>query len=206
MVPHLSSSPRRRPRRAGAAPGERGTTIWSYHPVTAAAAAYGPRSVSGFGGSRSRGHWSAPGRLGQRGLGPKRLDLLARPSGGIGRPGLTWLFGVPGAVLFYCFAGALVALPERVWSNPAWARSSAGHGPVLVAWRSCKGFGRRGFGKARPRPSTPPDAHGDGPADGPDAQPQFISSWVRPLAVRRRPGWAVELVSVVALAAVWRGS
>jgi len=35
--------------------------------------------------------------------------------GGIFAPGLTWLFGAPGAVLLYVVAGALIALPERSW-------------------------------------------------------------------------------------------
>jgi DNA replication protein DnaC len=38
--------------------------------------------------------------------------------GGIFAPGLTWLFGAPGAALAYCAAGALVALPERSWRTP----------------------------------------------------------------------------------------
>jgi cytochrome oxidase Cu insertion factor (SCO1/SenC/PrrC family) len=35
--------------------------------------------------------------------------------GGIFGPGSSWLFGAPGAVLLYCGAGVLVALPERAW-------------------------------------------------------------------------------------------
>ena len=35
--------------------------------------------------------------------------------GGIFAPGLTWLFGAPGAVLIYVVAGGLIALPERAW-------------------------------------------------------------------------------------------
>ena len=39
--------------------------------------------------------------------------------GGIFAPGLTWLFGAPGAVLIYAVAGALIALPERAWHTPS---------------------------------------------------------------------------------------
>ena len=38
--------------------------------------------------------------------------------GGVFAPGLTWLFGAPGAVLVYVVAGALIALPKRVWHDP----------------------------------------------------------------------------------------
>ena len=74
--------------------------------------------------------------------------------GGIFAPGLTWLFGAPGAVLIYCVAGALIALPDRMWYSPrlgravlagtwpvpdrhggaaglAWARVLAGHLPTV---------------------------------------------------------------------------
>src|SRR5216683_2950221 len=42
--------------------------------------------------------------------------------GGIFAPGLTWLFGAPGAVLIYVVAGALIALPERYWRTPPLGR------------------------------------------------------------------------------------
>jgi hypothetical protein len=38
--------------------------------------------------------------------------------GGVFAPGLTWLFGAPGAVLIYVVAGALIVLPERLWHDP----------------------------------------------------------------------------------------
>ena len=42
--------------------------------------------------------------------------------GGIFAPGVTWLFGAPGAVLFYCVAGILIALPERAFATPRLGR------------------------------------------------------------------------------------
>ena len=41
--------------------------------------------------------------------------MFGEAFGGIFAPGLTWLFGAPGAVLIYAVAGALIALPERAW-------------------------------------------------------------------------------------------
>src|SRR5439155_1380137 len=38
--------------------------------------------------------------------------VFGESCGGVFAPGLTWLFGAPGAVLIYVVAGALIALPE----------------------------------------------------------------------------------------------
>ena len=60
--------------------------------------------------------------------------------GGVLAPGLTVLFGAPGAALFYCLAGALVALPERSWRSAALGRRLlAGARSVLPrSWPSCR--------------------------------------------------------------------
>ena len=53
--------------------------------------------------------------------------------GGIFAPGLTWLFGAPGAALAYCAAGALLALPEQNWRTPRLGRAVlAGFGVFLA--------------------------------------------------------------------------
>jgi cytochrome oxidase Cu insertion factor (SCO1/SenC/PrrC family) len=61
--------------------------------------------------------------------------------GGIFAPGLSWLSGAPGAVLLYCVAGALIALPPGAWRTPRTGRLLlAGIGvffigmAVLQAW------------------------------------------------------------------------
>ena len=63
-----------------------------------------------------RGRWSRLGGLASLGWGLV-VWVFGEAFGGIFAPGLTWLFGAPGAVLFYCAAGALIALPERVWAT-----------------------------------------------------------------------------------------
>ena len=120
--------------------------------------------------------------------------------GGIFAPGATWLFGAPGAVLFYCVAGVLIALPERAFATPRLGRIVLGAGGVfligmalLQAWPG-RGFwqGRRAgtlTGMVRTMAQTP--------------QPGFLSSWIASFAsFDAAHGWAVNLFAVVALAAI----
>ena len=44
--------------------------------------------------------------------------MFGEAFGSIFAPGLSWMFGAPGAVLFYVVAGLLVALPVEVWATP----------------------------------------------------------------------------------------
>src|ERR1700728_1590982 len=94
-------------------------TTWIEHPVTAAAAAVWIQVgigllllIAPFGRwSRFAGATSAVWGL--------IVWIFGEAFGGIFGPGLTWLFGAPGAVLFYVVAGALIALPARAW----WTRT-----------------------------------------------------------------------------------
>ena len=63
-----------------------------------------------------RGRWSRFGGLATVGWGLV-VWVLRRGLRGHLRPGATWLFGAPGAVLFYCAAGILIALPERAYAT-----------------------------------------------------------------------------------------
>src|SRR5262249_58413868 len=66
--------------------------------------------------------------------------------GGIFAPGLTWLFGAPGAVLIYVVAGTLIALPEAAWRGPGTGRRLlAGLGGFFAAVAGAPGWPRRGF-------------------------------------------------------------
>jgi hypothetical protein len=100
-----------------------GTTVWSYHPVTAAAAAVWVEVGTGLWLLvAARGNWS---RL--AGVASVAWGLVVwsfgEAFGGIFAPGLSWAFGAPGAVLFYCFAGVLVALPQEAWAGPRLGRA-----------------------------------------------------------------------------------
>jgi hypothetical protein len=95
-----------------------GVTAWDYHPVQAAAASVWIQVGIGL--------WML---LAVRGRSARLAGLagvgwglivwaFGESFGGIFAPGLTILFGAPGAVLIYVVAGALLALPERAWDNP----------------------------------------------------------------------------------------
>jgi cytochrome oxidase Cu insertion factor (SCO1/SenC/PrrC family) len=89
-----------------------GGTTWSYHPVTAAASAVWIQIGIGLLLLVApRGLWS---RL--AGLGSVAWALVVwvfgETFGGIFAPGASFLFGTPGAVIFYAAAGVILTLPE----------------------------------------------------------------------------------------------
>src|SRR5215831_10421380 len=93
-------------------------TTWSYHPMQAGAAAVWIQVGIGIWLlAAPRGSWSRLAGLASVGWGLV-VWVFGESFGGVFAPGLTWLFGAPGAVLAYVVAGALVALPERVWHDP----------------------------------------------------------------------------------------
>ena len=76
----------------------------------------------------ARGRWSRLGGLASVGWG-LIIWVFGEAFAGIFAPGLTWLFGAPGAALLYCVAGALVAfgprLPPTGWArSPSWSFAS----------------------------------------------------------------------------------
>lgn len=94
-----------------------GGTLWSYHPVQAAASAVWIQAGLGVWLIASATGWSS--RL--AGLSSAVWGLIVwvfgEAFGEIFAPGLSWLSGAPGAVLLYVVAGALIALPLRVWAG-----------------------------------------------------------------------------------------
>jgi cytochrome oxidase Cu insertion factor (SCO1/SenC/PrrC family) len=118
-----------------------GGTIWSFHPVQAAAAAVWIQAGIGLWMLVARDGWSS--RL--AGLGGAAWGLIVwvfgEAFGAIFAPGLSWLSGAPGAVTLYIVAGALLALPARAWAGQRLGRLLlAGTGAfwlgmaVLQAW------------------------------------------------------------------------
>jgi cytochrome oxidase Cu insertion factor (SCO1/SenC/PrrC family) len=95
-----------------------GATIWSFHPVQAAASAVWIQAGIGLWLIAAESGW--PSRL--AGLGSAAWGLIVwvfgEAFGGIFAPGLSWLTGAPGAVLLYVTAGICVGLPSRAWAGP----------------------------------------------------------------------------------------
>src|SRR5512146_620063 len=94
-----------------------GGTIWSFHPVQAAAAAVWIQAGIGLWMLVARDGWSS--RL--AGLGGAAWGLIVwlfgEAFGGTFAPGLSWLSGAPGAVTLYIVTGVLLALPARAWTG-----------------------------------------------------------------------------------------
>ena len=176
-----------------------GGTIWSFHPIAAAAAAVWIQIGVGLWLIAAEAGWRS--RFG--GLASVAWGLVVwvfgESFGGIFAPGLTWLMGAPGAVFLYIVAGALLALPAGVWIGPRagrlllaitgafWAGMA-----VLQAWPG-RGFWQGGE---------------DGTLTGlisdmaglvqPHPQQVMINGMV---TFTRDYGFAVNLVAVIALAA-----
>ncbi len=180
-------------------------TIWSYHPVTAPAAAVWIQVGLGVWLlAAPRGTWSRLGGLAGVAWG-LIVWIFGEAFGQIFSPGLTLLFGAPGAVLLYCAAGLLVALPEGYWSTPRlgqWVLRVQGlfwvGMAVLQAWPG------RGFWQGQLTPSSPPGTLTSMVRDmAATPQPQLLSSWVSAFGqFDAAHGWGVNLFAVVAIAAI----
>ena len=143
-------------------------TTWSYHPIQAGAATVWIQAGIGLWLlAAPRGAASRLAGLASAGWGLV-VWVFGESFGGIFAPGLTWLFGAPGAALAYCAAGALIALPERSWRTPRLGRAIlAGFGAVPGRDGGAAGVAGPGVlaGDLR-RPAGHPGRHG--PDDGPD--------------------------------------
>jgi cytochrome oxidase Cu insertion factor (SCO1/SenC/PrrC family) len=181
-------------------------TSWSYHPIQAGASAVWIQiGIGAWLIAAPRGRWSQLGGLVSVAWGLV-VWVFGESFGGIFAPGLTWLFGAPGAALFYCAAGGLIALPERHWRTPRLGRmvlSALGvffvGMAVLQAWPG-RGFwqgtlhGHQGTltGMVSSMATTP--------------QPSFLAGWIRAFAsFTAAHGFAVNLFAVIALAAIGLG-
>ena len=176
-----------------------GATIWSNHPVQAATATVWIQLGLGVWLLVApRGRWSRLGGAASVAWG-LLVWVFGESFGGIFGPGLTWLFGAPGAVLFYCVAGILVALPERSFSTARLGRIVIGLAgvfligmAVLQAWPGrgyWQGHGGTLAGMVRTMSQTP--------------QPSFLSSWLASFAAFVSVhGWAVNLFAVLCLATI----
>jgi cytochrome oxidase Cu insertion factor (SCO1/SenC/PrrC family) len=178
-------------------------TTWSYHPMQAGAAAVWIQVGIGIWMlAAPRGSWSRLAGLAGVGWGLV-VWVFGESFGGVFAPGLTWLFGAPGAVLIYVVAGALIALPERLWHDPRLGQAIlAGTGLFLIVMAVLQAWPGRGFwqGISHGQPGTLAGMTRD-MAQTP--QPGWLSAWVKAFTgFDEAHGFAVNLFSVVALALI----
>lgn len=179
-----------------------GVTLWDYHPVTAAASAVWIQAGIGLALLLApRGPWSRLAALAGAGWGLV-VWAFGESFGGIFAPGLSALFGAPGAALLYAVAGALLALPGTAWRRRRPARALLGAAgvffllmAVLQAWPSSRFWDGTVAGKPGPlaamiqqMASTP--------------QPRVLASLVTSFGdLAQSHGFAVNLVAVIVFAA-----
>jgi len=97
-------------------------TVWSDHPVSAAAATVWIQvGIGTFLLVAPRGYWSRSAGAVSAAWGLV-VWVFGEAFGGVFAPGSSWLFGTPGAALLYVVAGALVALPDPRWETPRLGR------------------------------------------------------------------------------------
>jgi cytochrome oxidase Cu insertion factor (SCO1/SenC/PrrC family) len=178
-------------------------TAWSYHPVQAAAATVWIQAGIGcWLLAARRGRWSRLAGLASLGWG-LIVWMFGESFGEIFAPGLTVLFGAPGAAAFYCAAGALIALPPRYWRAPWLGRAMlAALGLFIAGMAVVQAWPGRGFWQGR--------LHGGGGtltgmiremAQTP--QPALLAGWVRGFgSFTAAHGFAVNMFAVVALAII----
>jgi cytochrome oxidase Cu insertion factor (SCO1/SenC/PrrC family) len=156
-----------------------GARVWSYHPVTAAAAAVWIQVGLGLWLIVApRGNWSRLAGVAGAAWGLV-IWIFGEALGGLLAPGVTWLFGSPGSALLYAVAGVLVALPESAWAGTRlgrrWCQVA---GAVMLAYAGLEAWPGRGFWEG-----------GRGSAAGP------LASMVQQMAQVPQPGSTRAMVS-----------
>ena len=181
-------------------------TSWSYHPIQAGASAVWIQiGIGAWLIAAPRGSLSRLAGLASVAWGLV-VWVFGESFGGIFAPGLTWLFGAPGAALFYCAAGALIALPERTWHSPRLGRAVLSvMGLFFVGMAVLQAWPGRGFWQGT--------LHGhqgtltsmvSSMATTP--QPSLFAGWVSSFtSFTAAHGFAVNLFAVIALAAIGAG-
>ncbi len=178
-------------------------TTWSYHPIQAGASAVWIQVGIGIWLLvAARGGWSRLAGLVSAGWGLV-VWVVGESFGGIFAPGLTWLFGAPGAARWDTVAGLLVALPDRAgYSRRLGQLAAVGTGLFLVGMAVLQAWPGRGYWQGT--------SHGQAGAltamvqsMAGTPQPRVLATWVGDFAVfAAAHGFLVNLIVVVALAAV----
>jgi cytochrome oxidase Cu insertion factor (SCO1/SenC/PrrC family) len=176
-----------------------GGTVWSDHPITAASASVWIQvGIGVWLLVATRGQWSRAAGLASVAWGLV-VWIWGESFGGIFAPGLSWLTGAPGAVLLYCVAGALIALPWSAWRTPRTGRLLlAGAGVFFIGMAVLQAWPGRGYwqGKSGSLASMVTSMVQT-------SQPRALSAMVSAFgSFNDAHGFAVNLFAVIALAAV----
>ena len=180
-----------------------GGTVWSYHPIQAGAASVWIQvGIGAWLIVAARGTWSRLAGAASVAWG-LIVWVFGESFGGIFAPGLSWLTGAPGGVLFYVAAGALIALPDDTWRSPRFGRLLlAGLGVFFAGMAVLQAWPGRGFwqGTAHGKPAT---LSGMVQEMSATPQPHVLSAWLSAFgSFAASNGFAVNLVVVIALAAM----
>ncbi len=177
-------------------------TSWSRHPVQAAAAAVWIQLGIGILlVATSSARWSRVAGLVSAAWGAA-VWVFGEALGSVLAPGQSWLTGAPGAALFYCAAGSLLALPLAAWRGPRLGRLvlRAG-GALLIAYALLQAWPGRGSwqGRLHGRPGPLASAiSGMAATRQPAVLHEALSSFSSLVAGH---GFAVNLAVVAALGA-----
>jgi cytochrome oxidase Cu insertion factor (SCO1/SenC/PrrC family) len=182
-----------------------GVTIWSNHPVTAAAATVWIQvGIGVFLLVAPRGYWSRAAGAVSVGWGLV-VWVFGEAFGGIFAHGSNWLFGTPGGVVFYVVAGALVALPETSWASPRLGKGILrGMGAFFVGMGILQAWPGRGSWSGGAHASSAPGTLTTMVNQMSQvSQPSVFASWVRSFgSFQAGHGFLVNLVVVVLLVGV----
>ncbi|MGO9196953.1 MAG: SCO family protein [Acidimicrobiales bacterium] len=181
-----------------------GGTIWNNHPIEAAAAAVWIQLGIGLWLLIApRGLWSRLGGVASVFWGVL-VWIFGESFGGIFAPGASWLFGTPGAVLFYCAAGVIVALPDRSFTSARLGRVVLGvMGTFFIGMAVLEAWPGRGFWQGASHGRTVGTLTSMVQSMVTTPQPKVISSSLNAFAsFDAAHGFAVNLFVVVALGAI----
>jgi cytochrome oxidase Cu insertion factor (SCO1/SenC/PrrC family) len=181
-------------------------TSWSYHPIQAGASAVWIQiGIGVWLITAPRGSWSRLAGLASAGW-ALVVWVFGEAFGGIFASGLTWLFGAPGAAVFYLAAGLLIAAPQRSWRAPQLGRTTLSIlGAFFLGMAVLQAWPGRGFWPGTSRGSS-----------------GTLTGMIRSMAVTPQPaalagrvssfasftaahGFAVNLFAVIALTAIGAG-
>jgi cytochrome oxidase Cu insertion factor (SCO1/SenC/PrrC family) len=177
--------------------------LWSYHPVAAAASSVWIQVGIGLWMIFAVRGWSV--RLAA--LSGVAWGLIVwvfgEAFGAIFAPGLTVLFGAPGAVFLYVVAGALLALPEHAWEGPRAGRLIlGGSGAFFLGMALLQAWPGRGFWQGTLH-GQPGSLAAMIESMAGTSQPHFLEVLVSGFAnFTVSHGFAVNLVAVIALAVI----